>query len=102
MRIGAYLVEERILRADDGSGGAISMSANILRRTMDDQIDSMLDRPEQARWSEGAINNGDCIYFLCHRADSIDIYHLNERIGDGFHVNNIWLFLANALNGSWT
>src|SRR5690348_7617334 len=99
--VGAYLIEQRILCANDCSGSAVSMSANVFCRAMDDQIDSMLDRSEQARRGEGTINNGDCVNFLCHRADSIDVYHLNKRIGDGFHINNIWLFLANALNGGW-
>src|SRR5205085_12036214 len=91
----AYRVLQGMLCANDNSGSAISMPTEIFCRAMHNHIETMFNGSNQVGCGESAIDNANCSHFLSSSTNSIQVDHLNQWIGECFHVDNVWLLFLN-------
>src|SRR2546425_239140 len=93
-------VEQTVLCADNDATGAIAMSTQVLCCAMYDQVKAMLNRPNQVGSSKGAINNAHGTHCTSNCADCIQVNHLDQWVGDCFHVDDIWLLRLDEIGHS--
>src|SRR6266568_9566331 len=68
---------------------------------MHDQVKAVLDRSDQVRGGEGAINDTHGTHLLSGGADGIQVDYFDEWIREGFHVENVWLFCTDEISNVW-